>query len=359
MEPFNIGAEFKPDRAVFLYCPGRVYDTVKYPVFHNAIFTEAQTKRVVRLADFNTLLDAEPWPEVKVVFLWSVGQCGSALLTNLFSCFDGTVVISEPDDIFMISEHKNSLSKERYEKTLHNALKFDLIQAVKRYPDTACVVIKPRSMSFWYILKIPAHIADSVTHIFMYWDVIPVIKSFIATFGHHIIKLNSLLFRLLGFSNYTTCIMNPVWDAFEAIPDLRVIGEKMREIQEGSDSFFVKLGFGGVPYTHALYRHLISNGFLGENIFAVKYDLLMKDPMHTFRQIILRTKCKSLDLTDKYVEKRLLETCSRECSEPGHMGSGKAAPQEAEVLQKLQEIMDVSGQTGDLQEGLLLPSTVQ
>ncbi len=128
LDPRATPVAYTDSKVILLKGDGDVYNCQKYPFFYHACFLEAKSKLVAPLDGFLELIDEQPWPELNIIFLWSVGRCGSTLLANLFTSFEGCVTISEPDDIFSTNLYRENASDFQNEKCLKISLKYHLIQ---------------------------------------------------------------------------------------------------------------------------------------------------------------------------------------------------------------------------------------
>ena len=257
LESKFVAIEYKPEFTVLLESEKDIYNVQKYPFFYNAIFQESRQKILVQTAQFLELIDSQPWPEVHLIFLWSTGRCGSTLLANLFTSFDKFCTISEPDDIFITFANKQKMTSKFYEKCLVNSLKFHLVQVKKVKPETKYVVVKTRNTWFWYITKTPVEIQDKVTHIFMYRDVLPTVKSFQRVFEKVKPTMNSLE-KLI--EQAVESLEKTLEDIFELKPAVDLV----KQLRNGSSDTMVRTTFAGVPYLLLLYHHLIKTAYYPE-----------------------------------------------------------------------------------------------
>ena len=364
LEPYHVAIEYKPDYTVILRSEEDIYNMEKHPFFYNGIFSGSRQKILVQTAPFVELIDSQPWPEVHLIFLWSTGRCGSTLLANLFTSFDNFCTISEPDDIFGTFSNNKESNPTLYEKCLANSLKYHLIQVKKRYPETKYIIIKPRSMCFWYITKTPHQIKDKVTHIFMYRDIIPTIKSFKKAFGNITPPMNSLMAKVFGLEELVEGIIGPLEAALEAIPEVRERVHNLRKLRMASSDMMMRITFGGLPYILLLYHRLSETGYYKERLFAVKYERLIADPIGQFEKIAKRIKSAGFNVSNK--ERQRLEVLSKKDSQENSVLSRKNLVEKRvpsgnwkpEIETLIAEIMEACKLGSDLKENFLLPDTV-
>ena len=361
LEPNHVAVEYNDKKVVILKCPGDVYNTEKYPFFYHGAYLEATEKIVAPASDFLDFIDEQPWPEVSVIFLWSIGRCGSTLLANLFTSFEGFVTISEPDDIFTFFGSKADMGDAMYEKALKNSLKYHLIQVKARYPNTRCVIIKPRSMSFWYIAKSPMEIYEKVTHIFMYRDVIPTFKSFYKSFGKLAPKTDSMLAKVFGLNKMIQGVIVPLEKTLEAIPEMQDIVGEASGVRTSSNEMLVQMSFGGLPYLILLYKTLAEKQTFGERLFAVKYERLIQDPLKQFELISARIKSFEFTISEKEREK-LTELSKKDSQANSALSKKNLAGTSDEVdpaiTQKFEEMMGACKLEEEKESGFILQDTV-
>ena len=353
LEPNHVAVEYNENKVVVLECPGDVYNPEKYPFFYHGAYVEAILKKVAKLSDFLDLIDNQPWPEVSVIFLWSLGRCGSTLLANLFTSFEGFVTISEPDDIFTFFTRKAKMGDDMYEKALKNALKYHLIQVKSRYPNTRCVIIKPRSMFFWYITKSPVEIYEKVTHIFMYRDVI-------STFKSHYKSFSTVAKKVFKLQNMTEVII-PLEKTLENIPGLQDKVNEANSIRTSSNEMLVQMSFGGLPYLILLYKTIAAKETFGERLFAVKYERLIEDPTKQFELISSRIKSFEFNISEE--ERKKLKELAKKDSQANSTLSkktlaGNSAEVDSGVEQKFHEMMAACSLEEEKENGFILQDTV-
>ena len=365
LEPYHVAIENQPDHTVLLRSEEDIYNVEKYPFFYNAIYKESRQKIIVPTVPFVELIESQPWPDVHLIFLWSTGRCGSTLLANLFTSFDNFCTISEPDDIFnTFVNNRIPENSVMYEKCLVNSLKYHLIQVKKRYPKTKYVTIKPRSMCFWYISKTPHQIKDKVTHIFMYRDVTPTIKSFQKAFGNYNPPMNSLVSRVFGIEEMVEQMIGPLEMALESIPELKETVTEAKTLRKTSVNLMVRMVFGGLPYLLLLYHRLIETGYYQDRLFAVKYERLIADPVGQFEKIAKRMKSCGFTISQK--ERDRLEVLSKKDSQENssisrkklNVNSGASGNLKPEAEELLTAVMTACKLTADMEENFLLPETV-
>ena len=85
----------KQKRAIFVETPKTV-NLYKAPFFYQAQFGHAQKLFALSYGDFIRLARIMPAPK-KLVFLYSLGRCGSTLLSHCFNQLTRTLSVSEPD----------------------------------------------------------------------------------------------------------------------------------------------------------------------------------------------------------------------------------------------------------------------
>ena len=361
LEPNHVAVNYTDRKTVILKSPGDVYNTEKYPFFYHGAYKEATSKITVPITDFVEFIDEQPWPEVNLIFLWSVGRCGSTLLANLFTSFDGFVTISEPDDIFMFMHYKEGMGDALCEKALKNSLKYHLIQVKARYPKTKCVIIKPRSMCFWYIVKTPVEIQDKVTHIFMYRDTMPTLKSFVKSFGNFLSKMDSFMAKVFDLKSMIQGTILPLEATIANIAEARTMLEDAAKIRAASNEMIGQMCYGGLPYLILLYKVLLSKGTFGDCLFAVKYERLIAEPVQQFELIAGRVKSFEFTISDE--ERARLRHLSTKDSQANSSLSQKTLSSskleiEKDILQHFYEMMSALDLEAANESGFLLQETV-
>ena len=167
LEPFYLLSRIDSGQIMLLYCPGRVYDTFRYPRFQDALFWEAENKFNITVQTFNEVMQCETWPSLNnIVFLWSSATKSADAVAAMLSKFPESVVLSHPQDFMQIFALQSTLDSLTYEKLLQNILKFQMIQILKRYPETSTSIIVSHHSNFWYVEKIASQIQNMTRHFF-------------------------------------------------------------------------------------------------------------------------------------------------------------------------------------------------
>ncbi len=98
---------------MFVETPNDV-DLTQHPFFFQAQFKQAQRLIGVPYDVMHKMAAKRPFPDQKLILLYSVGRCGSTLLSETFNQLDGVVSLSEPDvftDILKMREANGHFGK--------------------------------------------------------------------------------------------------------------------------------------------------------------------------------------------------------------------------------------------------------
>ena len=168
-------------RAIFVETPPNI-DLSVAPFYYQAQFQHALRLLAVPYEDLHRLAGGAGDPFEKLVLIYSVGRCGSTLLSKIFNQVNEVVSLSEPDVFTQIVALRNpDGSRDReIEELLFSCTRFlGKPASGKRVP---CLVIKLRS----FCIEIGDLMYRAFPHarnIFLYRNAEDVIESLIRTFG--------------------------------------------------------------------------------------------------------------------------------------------------------------------------------
>ncbi|MCP5100866.1 MAG: hypothetical protein GY943_35390 [Chloroflexi bacterium] len=156
-------------RAIFTQTPSDI-DLTQFPFFYQAQFEHAQQLIAV---PYDTLykLTADISQEKNLILIYSVGRCGSTLLSQVFDTVDGILSLSEPDfftNIVLLRE-ENGRSDPTLTKLLRSCMLILQKPLPQRNPDTWA--IKFRSSGF-EIADLIQQASPTAKNIFLYRDAI-------------------------------------------------------------------------------------------------------------------------------------------------------------------------------------------
>lgn len=165
------------DRKEVVFVENSIKDNLlEHPFFYQAQYLYAQRVITISFRDFNELSESLPSPEASLIFLYSIGRCGSTLMSKVFNEIGNTISISEADTF-------TQLVSEIDHKTLNSIETKDLIESLMKvlYKPS---FIKDADYLFLKFRSFCTEIAGDINsvfpkskNIFMYRDLSPWIKS--------------------------------------------------------------------------------------------------------------------------------------------------------------------------------------
>lgn len=166
-------------RAIFVKIPLDI-DLSQSPFLYQAQYENAQTLLAVPFEEFYQLA-SEIEPINKLVLIYSVGRCGSTLLSKVFNQVDPVLSLSEPDVFSQIVGMRNpdGSSDREIARLLEVCIYLQCKPTLKGKP--ACCVIKLRSFCI-ELGDLIRQIFPDATEIFLYRNAEDVVKSSIRAF---------------------------------------------------------------------------------------------------------------------------------------------------------------------------------
>jgi Sulfotransferase family len=166
-------------RAIFVETPLDI-DLSQSPFFYQAQYEHAQRLLAVSFEEFYQLA-SEIEPISKLVLIYSVGRCGSTLLSKVFNQIDTVLSLSEPDVFSQIVGMRNpdGSSDREIAGLLKVCIYLQCKPTLKGKPD--CCVIKFRSFCI-ELGDLINQIFPDATEIFLYRNAEDVVKSSIRAF---------------------------------------------------------------------------------------------------------------------------------------------------------------------------------
>ncbi|MCA9931697.1 MAG: hypothetical protein KC419_24610, partial [Anaerolineales bacterium] len=110
-------------RFIFVETPEDV-DLSQHPFFFQAQFEHAQRLIAVPYDVLHRMAAAAPLDDEKLILLYSVGRCGSTLLSEVFNQFDDVISLSEPDvftDLLKMRDENGRFDSE-LKQLIHSSL---------------------------------------------------------------------------------------------------------------------------------------------------------------------------------------------------------------------------------------------
>jgi hypothetical protein len=128
--------DFENDHVVFVRCPSEIE---REPFLYTAQFNAAVSYARMDMADFVFFAQGIPAPE-NLVFVHSVGRCGSTLLSKALQAIAEVQSLSEPDDLTQLTVQRASLGEQRTKDLIYACVRWRCKPTGRR-----TVAIKTRS----------------------------------------------------------------------------------------------------------------------------------------------------------------------------------------------------------------------
>ncbi|MGB3510901.1 MAG: sulfotransferase [Microcoleaceae cyanobacterium] len=166
-------------RAIFVETPLDI-DLSQGPFFYHAQYHHAQKLIAVPLAEIPQLIE-EIEPIKNLVIIYSVGRCGSTLLSKVFNQVDNVLSLSEPDVFSQIVGMRNPDGSNDDEIAQLLKLCIYLVGKPNVTGKSSCCVIKLRSFCI-ELGELIHHIFPDAKVIFLYRNLEDVVKSSMRSF---------------------------------------------------------------------------------------------------------------------------------------------------------------------------------
>jgi hypothetical protein len=158
------------ERAIFVQTPIDI-DLTVHPFFYQAQYEHAHQLIAVPYETLHRLANEMEAHKRKLLLIYSVGRCGSTLLSQVFDQVDGILSLSEPDFFtnIVLLRDENGRNDPALKKILHSCLLMLQKPLPQRNPETWA--IKFRSSGF-EIADLIHQAAPTAQSIFLYRDAI-------------------------------------------------------------------------------------------------------------------------------------------------------------------------------------------
>lgn len=178
--------DFNQEQAIFVETPPHL-DLSQFPFFYLAQYDNAQRLIAVPWNDLFQLVEAREQFK-QLIVIYSVGRCGSTLLSQMFNQVDTVLSLSEPDVFSQLVGLRNlERSNDREILKLLKACLF-FIGKQSLHNKSSCLVIKLRSFAI-ELGDLIKQAFPNTQSIFLYRNAKEMVKSSIRAFG----LLNELL----------------------------------------------------------------------------------------------------------------------------------------------------------------------
>lgn len=212
--------DFKNEKAVFVKTPSHI-NIGAHPFFYQAQYKNAEYVIVIPYETFHQLANQLPDPR-HLDLIYSVGRCGSTLLSQAFKELPQAFCLSEPDVYAQIV-------KLRYKPNINRSQLLDLLRSCTRllfkpnpsHPrlEATHMVVKFRSMSI-ELADLLYELYPKARVLFLYRNAEDTIKSFLSIMGptgsHNWGRKGKLRFKL--YVALLKLTMNFKTDLFDLMP---------------------------------------------------------------------------------------------------------------------------------------------
>ena len=193
-------------KAIFVETPSDL-DLSDASFFHQAQYEHAQRLIAVPFQDLYQLAVVLEEPIKKLVMIYSVGRCGSTLLSKVFNQVDRVVSLSEPDVFSQIVAIRNPDGSNDQEIAQLLKICIYLLGKLNLERKSSCLVIKLRSFGIELGDLIYQAFPDAKT-LFLYRNLEDVVKSSIPAFVFLSTMLPTIAQNIDFYSRFIPLIKN-------------------------------------------------------------------------------------------------------------------------------------------------------
>ncbi len=247
--------DFSKQEAIFVQTQNNI-DIYEYPFLYQAQYQFAE-KIIITPFESIAALKSLTTDNLSLIFLYSVGRCGSTLLCKLLQCSPNIISISEPDILAQLvtARSQDKQNDQEISKLLKIFLPLLFRKNIRNSTKTI-VLIKTRSFSI-EIADLLSKTFPSSKSFFLYRNAYDVVRSSVKAFGE-------ALERKKGFILENIEIYKRV---FHLLPQLN---QHIVNSKNFTTTFFIMAWLSGLD----LYLELSNSKII---LFAVRYEDLLND----------------------------------------------------------------------------------
>ncbi|XP_067680368.1 uncharacterized protein [Haliotis asinina] len=269
-----------------------IYSSDAHPFTKWAQNVNAEKLYTIPMEAFHRLADETGDPQVPVTSIWlsSIGRCGCTLLSQVFEKVPGTIAISEPDAVSLITI--TSKTEAAPEEVMQKLLRSVIRLQCKTLPEAQRIILKVGAHTFAEV-KVICEMFPKIKHLFLYRDSLPYAMSC----------------KALAMSELTGKILKAFADSdflAKIFPGFRRARYKMSSRIDRYDHALDNIASNMTFVGHWMilcaglmmrYKEFRKSGI---PIFAVKYEELVME-----KEGMVRALFQKLDIPEKHVTKAL------------------------------------------------------
>ncbi|XP_067681904.1 uncharacterized protein [Haliotis asinina] len=147
-----------------------IYSSDTHPFMKWAQALNAEKLYIIPMEAFHRLADETGDPHVPVIWLSSIGRCGSTLLSQVFEKVPGTITLGEPEALISVTmlSKLETTPEEEVVKLLRSAIRLQC----KKLPGAQRIIMKVASFTFAEV-KVIYEMFPEIKHLFLYRDSLP------------------------------------------------------------------------------------------------------------------------------------------------------------------------------------------
>ena len=235
------------------------------PFLYHGQFQQADSVLTISYEQFFELARSIPLtPDAPVMFIYSVGRCGSTLLSNALKTINDVHCVSEPDVFTQLMASRQQYPKEQFRQLCDSALRFTLY---RKDPYVRCYAIKFRNFVV-QIADVLDQLYPQAKNVFVYRNMIEWARSY------------ARAFRVFSFRTSVAMLaLQHVWPNY--VPLLRKMEPRW------------VLGYSNAEYLTILWLSVVTRYLKlvrsGISFLKIRYRDLKNHPQRTLKRLFAYT----------------------------------------------------------------------